>query len=450
MKKTALFIVTLLLLAFALGVGGSWYISRSVPGLDDAQVALIAAAEKAGATSLTGTPMDDGGLRLNGMLEGRSFSLLVPWRWNKQVVLWANGYSAPGARNNLTAPPNPLDHDTVGVLRTPYARGFAIGESAYDKSGMAVESAIENTHRLKQFADRLGSTRAYIFGASMGGNITMGLIEKYPHDFSGAIAACGVVGDWPHEVGWLIDIRAAYNYFTRGTAYELPGDKSLAHSALATFPTGPLSSIAPVSIIVQITRVRGPVLALFAAAKANPGGVEDRIIDNIVTIADTVKDPAAFAAPLATVALGQDDLNATFGGMIYDNTHKTYSSPHLSDAENAALNHDIQRVQADPAAVAKANEWYKPTGKFEAKLISLYNAVDPLVPTDVNEPQLRDAIAQAGNADNFVDRPVPPKEDPHVLGSDMAGLAHCGFTAEQIIPTVNDVIDWVETGKKPQ
>ena len=138
-------------------------------------------------------------------------------------------------------------------------------------------------------------------------------------------------------------------------------------------------------------RLRDPVLALFAAARVKPGGPEDRIIDNIVAAAGTVKDPAAFAVPIATVALGQDDFNATFGGVIYDNSQRTYASPHLSAAENATLNRDIERVHADPAAVAEAKEWFKPTGKFEAKLISLYNAVDPLVPTDVNESQLREA-----------------------------------------------------------
>ncbi|MBN8886768.1 MAG: hypothetical protein J0I77_13685 [Rudaea sp.] len=449
MRKIILFVVVLLALVVALGVGGSWFISRSAGSFDDEQKALVELAEKAGATSLGVTRTDDGGLRFKGYLEGHPFNLAVPWRWNKQVVLWANGYSPPGAWNNLGVAANPLDRDALGVVRTPYARGFAVGESAYDKSGVAVESAIENTYRLKQFTDRLGSTRAYMFGGSMGGNITMGLIEKYPHEFAGAIAACGVVGDWPRQIGWMIDIRAAYNYFTRGTAYELPGDKSIARSALASFPSGPLNYVAPATLAVQILRVRAPMLALFAVAKAHPGGAEDRIIDNIVAVAGTVKDPAAFAVPLATLALGQDDINATFGGPIYDNSAKTYSSPHLSEAENAALNRDIERVHADPAAVAKANAWYKPTGRFDAKLISIYNAVDPLVPTDVHEPMLREAIAQAGNGANFVDRQVPQKEDPHVLGSDTPGLAHCGFTSEQIVAAVNDVIGWVETGNKP-
>jgi pimeloyl-ACP methyl ester carboxylesterase len=431
-------------------VAGSYYLSHRAARISGEQLTLIAEARQAGVTSLTAMAMDDGGLRLDGKLAGRAFHLIVPWRWNRETVLWANGYTAPGTWNSVVLSSNPLTRDSFGMLRTPYERGFAVGESAYDKSGMGVESAIGNTYRLKQLVDRLGSRRAYMFGASMGGNITMGLIEKYPQDFAGAIAACGVVGDWPHQVGRLMDVRATYNYFTRGTPYELPGHRSIAQSALTTFQSGPLHAIAPAWMVVDAMRLRAPVLRLFAAARASPGGPEDRMLDNIVAVSGTVKDPAAILVPLATLALGQDDMNTTFGGMIYDNTQRTYSSPHLNAPENAALNRGIERVRADAAAVSKANEWYKPTGRFSAKLISLYNAVDPLVPSDLNEGQLREAVTRTGNTDNVVFRQVPSKEDPHALGSGVAGLSHCGFTPEQVIAAANDVIAWVENGVKPQ
>ena len=450
MKTLILFLAAVLLLLGLAAVGGSYYLSATTVRIGVEQQPLVAAARQAGATSLSALPLDDGGLRLDGEIEGRAFHLLIPWRWNRQTVLWANGYSAPGSWISVATSSSPLARDRLGILRAPYKRGFAVGESAYDKSGIDVEGGVENTLRLKRLVDRLGSRRAFIFGASMGGNITMGLIEKYPHDFAGAITACGVVGDWPQQVGWMMDIRAAYNYFTRGTPYELPGSKSIAHSALATFQSGPLHAIAPVLLVVDAIRLRAPVLALFAAAKARPGGVEDSTLDNIVAASGTIKDPAAILVPIATLAIGQDDLNATFGGMIYDNTHKAYSSPHLTASEDAALNRDIERVQASAVAVAKANEWYKPTGSFGAKLISLYNAADPLVPSELNEKQLRDAVARSANADNVIYRQVPNQEDPHLLGSDVTGLTHCGFTPEQVIAAANDVITWVETGTKPE
>jgi pimeloyl-ACP methyl ester carboxylesterase len=413
--------------------------------LSAGQQAVVKTAVQAGAQQLVATPTDDGGLRLDGDLEGHQFALAIPPRWNHQVMLFAHGYSTPGTPVDVAK--NPLEKDPLDVFRTPYSEGFAVGHSAYDKAGIGVESAVINTYRLKKFTDALGATRTYLIGASMGGDIVMASIEKYPHAYAGAIAACGAVAGWPQEVGWLIDIRAAYNYFTKGTSYELPGNKDLTKSAFTTADGSGLLGSLP--LLVQIHKIADPVFKLFRAAKANPGGPEDRMIDNIVAAAHTEKDVAAVAYPLATVTLGQDDMMAVFGGMIYGNTNKVYSSPHLTPAQNAALNRGIQRVKADPAAIAKADAWYKPDGHFDAKLLSLYNSVDSLAPTNIHEVFLRQVVERAGNSANLLQRPVPPVETPDFFGSGLPGLAHCGFTPKQVKSAFDDLHAWVETGKKP-
>jgi pimeloyl-ACP methyl ester carboxylesterase len=418
----------------------------AVAGLDADQVSLVVKAKKAGATSLEATPTEDGGVRLNGVLDGRQFALVIPWRWNKETVLFAHGYSQPGT--SVAVASNPLESDGLGLFRAPYAQSFAVGHSAYDKSGMGVRTGVESTHRLKEFVDRLGGKRTYLVGASMGGSITVASVEKYPGEYAGAIAACGVVGGWPEQMGWVIDVRAVYNYFTRGTPYELPGEKSAIRSAFPEPSTSAGTAIDRKELMGQAGRIAMPVLALFTAAQKNPGGPEDRILDNIVAAAGTVKDPAAVGMPLVMSALGMDDLKTEYGGVIYDNRAKTYSSTHLSAEENAALNRGIERVKADPAAVARAKVWFSPSGHFDAKLISLYNATDPLVPSEINEDQLRKASETAGNTANLVLRSVPAATE-NLLGTGVIGLRHCGFTKEQVMSAWHDLRAWVETGKKP-
>ncbi|HWY25902.1 MAG TPA: alpha/beta fold hydrolase [Nevskia sp.] len=415
--------------------------------LDDDQQALVHSAEQAGATALEAHKTDDGGLRLNGELEGRAFALSIPWRWNRQAVLFTTGYSPPGTPTHI--PDNVLANDIWGFLRAPYAERFAVGRSAYDKSGMAVQSAVVNTYRLKQFLDKLGATRVYIIGGSMGGSIAMALIEKHPDDFAGAIAACGVVGDWTAELGSVIDVRAAYEYFTRGTPYALPGEQSIAKSELSTLTWGPLDWIWPLPSLIQIKRMVSPVLKLFDAAAKNPQGPEQRMLDNIAAAAHTQPDPASFLLPLATVGLGMDDIVATYGGQIYDNSAKVYSSPNLSAQENAALNAGIQRIHADPAALANAAQWYKTTGHYKAKLLSIYNSIDPEVSSEVEQPMLLEATQQAGNLDNLVQRAMPPERKKVFPGMDVVGYAHCGFTPDQSVQAWDDLRGWVETGKKP-
>jgi hypothetical protein len=282
----------------------------------------------------------------------------------------------------------------------------------------------------------------------MGGDITVALIEKYPNDFAGAMAACGAVGGFSEAIGLAIDIRVAYDYFTRNTPYELPGKKGIAQSALWMPPAGLPKWVAIPLVFAQTRRMINPVLKLFDAAKANPAGPERRIIDNIVAVSGTINDPAAFVLPLSLSVVGMDDLNASFGGSIYDNSAKVYSSPYLSAAENAALNAGIERIQSDPKAVAYAEAWYKPTGKYQAKLLTLYNSIDPMVPGTLHEPLLRAAVERSGNLDRLVQRQVPPKRDL-LAGTEAEGYVHCGFTPDQIGAAWADLRSWVEQGKLP-
>jgi hypothetical protein len=134
---------------------------------------------------------------------------------------------------------------------------------------------------------------------------------------------------------------------------------------------------------------------------------------------------------------------------VYDNTNKEYVSPHLTPQENAALNAAIQRTPAaDPSAVAKAAEWHKTVGRFEVPLLSLFNEIDPLVPSAIHEPQLRFAVEQAGNTGRLLQRSVPAMR-AKLPTTDAEGYVHCGFTEEQVAKAWTDLRGWVETGIKP-
>ncbi len=117
------------------------------------------------------------------------------------------------------------------------------------------------------------------------------------------------------------------------------------------------------------------------------------MLENIAAVGGSEIDPASFSLPILTVVMGMDDLNETLGGSIYDNGAKVYSSPLLSPEENSALNAGIERIHADPKAVAYADQWYKSTGVFKAKLMTLYDEIDPEAPSRIQEPLLRERAA---------------------------------------------------------
>ena len=405
------------------------------------QSRLVQVARDAGAADINAVSREDGGLQIAGTLDGDQFALVVPKAWNHQAMLFAHGYTPPGTPVEVPVDPIAKGKDANGTFRVPYSQGFLIGHSAYDKAGMDVSGAVENTHRLAGFVTRLGSTRNYLVGSSMGGNIVIALLDKHPGDFAGAIANCGVVGDWPSQMAWTSGVRAAYNYFTEGTDYALPGDKSIARSAISSPSLEMLR-------MWNMRRLAKPVYALFDAANANPNGPEAGIVRNVSAVADVPPDAASFGLALMLSAMGMDDFNASFGGSIVDNRRTVYQSPHLDAGGNARLNAGIERVAADSAAVARANQWFKTSGKLPVPLLTLYNSTDSLVPSDLNEGMLRQAVASAGNSDRLVQRAVPPMPVPLPF-SDLKGLAHCGFTPQQTAAAWNDLRAWVETGTKP-
>lgn len=437
-------IATALALLLAASAAGCARAPGASPG--PAQQALARQAGARGAGDVKAYAAEDGGTILNGTLDGRQFALAVPKSWNHQVLLFAHGYSAPGS--SLAVLRNPIQN-TPGteLLRVAYAQGFAVAHSAYDKAGVGVQTGVERTLALKHFVDRMGASRVYMSGASMGGTITIALIEQHPQEFAGALAACGPA-EWSAEIGAVVDMRALYNYFTAGTKYALPGQRSIKVSALSPVAPRGLGFAQPLWGALQIKRMANPVVALFEDAQKDPNGQAARIIRNVASASGQFgPEFASFVLPLLTVGLGQDDMVSSMGGLVYDNRAKVYRSAFLSDAENAALNKGIERVAADPEAVAYAAQWHDANGRSPVKLVTLHNAVDSLVPY-AREKELAAVTAAAGNGGNLLQLTVPPKLGP-MPGVKLKGLAHCGFTPDQVKLAWTDLRQWVETGRKP-
>ena len=405
---------------------------------------FAARARAAGATDVVATAAPGGGTILDGTLEGRQFALAIPHDWNGEALLMAHGYSPPGSPVAVARDPL-ADDPSLGLLPRAYAEGVAVGHSAYDKAGVGVETGANNTLRLKRFLDRLGARRVYVAGGSMGGNIVMALIEDHPHEFAGAVTACGVDTGWEEEIGWLINLRAVYNYFTKGTPYALPGSHDLAVSGVGIEP--PVALIGKPWQLVQIWRVARPVAALFKAAQARPDGPEAVLVKKIAALGETQPEPASLIIPLLTVTTGMDDMQATFGGVVAGNAGRVYRSDLLSPAENAALNRDIQRIATDPKAVAYADLWHRARGDFSTPLVTVHNAVDPLVPY-AQAKTLGETVAKAGNGARLIQFTTSPVATP-LPGTGLSGLTHCGFTKAQTGAAWDVLHRWVETGLRP-
>ncbi len=429
----------------AMGAAAVWLaagpVSAQTPAGGD-QAVYQGLATAAGARSVALAPRPDGGVVIGGTLDGRQFALAVPKAWNHQAVLFAHGYSMPDSSTAVSS--DPVDKDpALGLLALAYSQGFAVGHSAYDKAGVGVESGAKATLRLEELVERLGSTRTYVGGGSMGGSIVMALLEQHPRTFAGGLSACGVTDSWEREIGGLIDMRAAYNVFTRGTPYALPGEQDVARSALPTLP--PAGSATPLASFQtgQVIKIAAPIMRLFADARRDPHGRAAVIIRKVSSLSPFDPDPAAFVFPLVTATLGMDDMRATFGGNVYGNRAKTYASPALTAAEAAALNRDVQRIDADKAAIAYAHVWHQSEGRFSVPLVAIHNQIDPLVP--YAQAQGLEARVMAHGDPRLLTMITVPPERAAIPGAGVLGYVHCGFTAEQMTSAWSTLRAQVET-----
>ncbi len=376
-------------------------------------------------TDLQLTPGQNGALDVTGRIQTRPFAARFPANWNGQAVLFAHGYALPGS---VETTPTPDRDPSGGLLTAAYQEGYAVASSAYDKTGYAVRSGVTSTLALKQWLDGVGLKRAYITGASMGGNVTVALAELYPNEFAGALPYCGVVAGWSAEERYLIDFRAVYDYFTRNlpAPIALPGAGNL--------------TVARPDFTLQA--VQQSVGTLFAGAAQSPQ--LQGVIGQIAAVTGAQPDPISFITALGGLTYGLTDNLQTQGGSAYSNEGTVYKG----SLDDAALNAGVERVKATPDATAYLNAWYTPTGRFSAKMLSIHNTSDPLVPY-LFEPEFKGIVAAAGNSANLVQQVVDPKP-VNLADLQNSGPAHCYFSPAELGTAWNELRAWVEQGVKPQ
>jgi hypothetical protein len=345
-----------------------------------------------------------------GELKGAGYRIEVPADWNGDLVMWAHGYRGTGPELTVDSPPD-------GLRQYLITHGYAWAASSYTENGYDVASGVRSTHRLLRYFERtVGRAElTYLAGASMGGHVTGVSIERYRHDYDGAMPVCGVLGD-RRLFDTFLDYNVAAQALTDTPAvYPAPADY-----LTSTVPqmTAELGTPYP-----QVLTEAGRDLA--ALTEQRTGG--ERPLFELGF--------AAFAEFLFTVypvypGLGEE--RGAVGGNA-DTVYQLDADPALTEEEQA-LNAEVLRVRADPGGRGLSGV---PTieGTFDVPVLTLHDLGDLFVPFSMEQEYARDA-ARHGNQDLLVQRAI-------------RGVEHCDFSAQEYQRAFADLVTWVEDGVRP-
>jgi pimeloyl-ACP methyl ester carboxylesterase len=327
-----------------------------------------------------------------GAINDAPFYIEIPAQWNKGLVLYAHGYTLANSR-----PPAQESPRMKGVRDAFLSRGFAFAASDYSAQGWAVKEAIEDTEALRRyFVSKYGApSETYITGHSMGGHITMAIIERYPEAYQGALPMCGPLG-------------AAIDFLNSGVFDMLVTFEALFPGTIGS-PYGPSAETA------------GKVKTAIAA---NPERAA-RYAQRYGRTADQL--PGALA--LFHVIAGELKIRA--GGEPFDNRNHIYAG----FGDDAALNRAVKRYAGVPSAREYVRQYASPTGRITDPILAIHTTSDALVlGSDVTAYEVPAALA--GTSESFVARFVEAN-------------GHCNFTPAQTGNAFDALLGWARHGTRP-
>ena len=329
------------------------------------------------------------------------YRVCFPQSWNGDLVIYAHGYVA-------SPEPLALPSDQVGgqsISAVVNGLGYAYATTSYRANGLIADRAVDDVGELMEEVRRRfqpDPSRAFVVGISEGGLVAALAAERRPAIVSGALAACGPVGDFAAQVDYFGDFRVVFDYFFPGI---IPGD--------------PVD--VPDSVRARWYGTYGP--AAVAAVDADPASARELLT---VTGAPHTAADLPSAAGTALAALWYDvfalsDATQRLGGQPYDNVGRVYQG----SADDAALNAGVARVWADAGARAGLGT-FETSGDLAAPLVTLHTTRDPIVPAAQSE-RYGAKVAAAGAAALLEQRTA-----------DRYG--HCAFQSSELLDAFAEMV----------
>ncbi|MFG1922803.1 alpha/beta hydrolase family protein [Cryptosporangium sp. NPDC048952] len=330
--------------------------------------------------------------------DGAYYTIAVPKRWNRSLVVYAHG--GPGFTATAEEPAADLAEWAVLV-----EKGYAWVASSYRRGGYGVRMAAADTENArKTFVETIGRpSRTYLHGQSWGGNVAAKAAEVYPRSWDGVLLTNGLLAGGSRGYDARVDLRAVYQYYCR----NLPGP------AWQGLPKD--STLTPDDVQAGLEACTGK------AGKRTPA--QQRNLDDILAVTRLPERTLDVHLQYATF-LFQDIVWKRLGGRNpFSNQGVRYTGSH----DDRALNAGIERFAADPTARRDLSYDSDLTGQARMPVLTLHAIGDPQVFVE-NESAYR--------AHRLVQTFTTETE-------------HGGLATGEYVASIDALDAWVRTGRAP-
>jgi pimeloyl-ACP methyl ester carboxylesterase len=335
-----------------------------------------------------------------GEIDGATFRIDMPAKWNKGLVVMNHGYSPE--------PRKPQPGPASARIKMFTDRGFAVVQSSYSKGGWAIEQAMTDNEKLRQyFVKKYGKTNSVIAtGGAMGASVTTASVEMRPDVYdAGLVTCCSGLESRLENMNWNFEMLALFEYYFPGVQPPVVGPlNGYEYSIGNTSPTAK---------------------KIQAALDASPEKAE------IFRRAwGRKKEDVAGTVAFHTYLIHEAQERS--GGNPFSNETTIYNV----DDDHAKVNSGVKRYAADPGKDAYLKKWYTATGNLKKPLMILSPIYDPIVPADTTEAYV--AIARrAGNADK-------------VAFQFFDHYGHGSVTTPEVASAFDELLVWMKGGAKPK
>jgi hypothetical protein len=353
---------------------------------------------------------------------GAHYWLVKPPKWNGTLVVHAHG----GPELGTPKPERATEDATRWAIWS--RAGYAYAGSGFSKGGVAVCSAAEDTDRVRAlFVAQWGQPKVTVLhGQSWGAGVAARTAEIFAtanngkSNYDAVLLTSGVLGGGSQSYNFRLDLRAVYQAICNN--HPNPGE-----------PAYPMWQGLPVNSTLNRAELATRVDAC-TGVRQKPADRTAAQQRNLKTIVDVIRIPESSLMGHMNWATWhfQDIVFNRLGGR---NPFGNEKVRYRGSPDDNALNAQVARYTADPAALKDFGFDADPQGRILVPVLTMHGINDPVAFVEL-ESTFRDTMASGGSLGRLVQ--VFTQDESHSYSSD----AH-------YVTVMRALLDWAGGGDKP-